>query len=326
MDIARRSRKMKNPPPPALFIFAAALLAAAAGQAWPQDKPQELHGSEVSVTSVTIAVTVQTKRGKFVNDLERDDFTITENGVKQVLTQFKHDFLAPSSLTILLDVSGSMALLDKMQESRDALRKFLTASLRPEDETALLIFADGDVEVASGYSTERANLLKVLEKTEAYGKTALNDAVAVSPEFARRGRHDKKALLLITDGVENDSQYSPAEAAETARKIDVPIYTIGYKIPLDERLLARHTKAAGMTATGIVESLAGFSRATGGKAFFPRTPEEMDKALDEVRREMGHQYILSYTSHADASVKYRRIKVVARDKSLVVRTREGYEY
>ncbi len=317
----------RNPLRPSLILAVQALvLAAAAGTSLPQDKPQELRGSEVSVTSVTFAATVKTRGGKFVNDLERDDFTVFENGTRQVLTHFQHDFLAPSSLTILLDVSGSMALQDKMKESTDALRGLVSSGLRPGDEIALLIFADGEVEVASGYSTDTAPLLDVLEKTYAFGKTALNDAVAVSPEFARRGRNDKKALLLITDGVENDSQFSPAEAAETARKVDVPIYTVGYKIPLDEQLLAKHTKAAGLTSAGIVESLTGFSRATGGKAYFARTPEEMNKALEEVRRELSHQYILGYTSHADASVKYRRIKVVARDKRLVIRTREGYEY
>jgi Ca-activated chloride channel homolog len=317
---------MTRPIPIIHIILAAAVSFAAIGRSDGQDKAAELRGVGVTVTSVTIAVTVQTGRGKFVNDLAANDFAIYENGIKQAMTHFQHDFQAPSSLTILLDVSGSMALQNKMKETRDALRKFITGSLKPKDETSLLIFADGEVEVASGYSEAKTSLLEVLAKTEAYGKTALNDAVAVSPEFARKGRYDKKALLLITDGIENDSQYSPGEAADIARKVDVPIYTIGYKIPLDEQLLAKHKRAADLTTTGIVESLENFSRATGGKAFFADTPEGMEKALEEINREMGHQYIMGYTSHAAADVKYRRIKVVAKDKKLRVRTREGYEF
>ena len=317
---------MTRPTPATHSILAAAVLFASIGRSDGQDKAAELRGIGLTVTSVMIAVTVQTKRGQFVNDLNADDFTIYENGAKQALTHFQHDFRAPSSLTILLDVSGSMALQDKMKESRDALRRFITGSLNRKDETALLIFADGEVEVASGYSEDSSGLLEVLAKTEAYGKTALNDAVAASPEFARRGRYDKKALLLITDGIENDSQYSPAEAADIAKKVDVPIYTIGYKIPLDEQLLSKHKKAAGLTTIGIVESLDNFSRATGGKAFFADTPDGLDKALEEINREMGHQYIMGYTSHAAADVKYRKIKVVAKDKKLLVRTREGYEF
>jgi Ca-activated chloride channel homolog len=308
---------------PGMIAMVAALACAlAAGAA--QEKPQEVHGHGVSVTSVTLAVTVMDGRGRYVRDLTQADFTVSENGAPRTISRFSRDFNAPLSLTILLDVSGSMALQDKMAEGKAALARFVSAMLKPEDEAALLIFADGEVEVASGYSADKASLLEVLARTEAFGKTALNDAVAASPEFARRGKHERKALLLLTDGVENDSQYSPEQAAEVARKVEVPIFTIGYKIPLDERLLAKHTKAAGATPEGIVASLGGFSKATGGIAFFPNTPEELAAALEEIRRETGHQYILGYTSHGGLDGGYTRIKVGTKNRKLRVRAREGY--
>ncbi len=308
------------------MIELAALCAAcwAAGPAFAQDKPEELRGYAVTVTSVTLAVTVQDGRGRYVNDLVQADFTVTENGAPRTISRFSHDFNAPLSLTILLDVSGSMALQDKMAECRPALARFVTDLLKPGDEAALLIFADGEVEVASGYSEDKTRLLEVLAGTEAYGKTALNDAVAVSPEYARKGRHEKKALLLVTDGIENDSQYSPAQAAEIARKVDVPIYTIGYKIPLDEQLLSKHKRAPGLTSGGIVESLESFSRATGGKAFFVNTPAELAGSLGEIRRETGYQYILGYTSHSSPEEGFTRIKVLTKNRKLRVRAREGY--
>ena len=304
----------------------AALCAAcwAAEPAFAQDKPEELRGYAVTVTSVTLAVTVQDGRGRYVNDLVQADFTVTENGAPRTISRFSHDFNAPLSLTILLDVSGSMALQDKMAECRPALARFVTDLLKPGDEAALLIFADGEVEVASGYSEDKTRFLEVLAGTEAYGKTALNDAVAVSPEYARKGRHEKKALLLVTDGIENDSQYSPAQAAEIAKKVDVPIYTLGYKIPLDEQLLSKHKRAPGLTSGGIVESLESFSRATGGKAFFVITPAELAGALAEIRRETGHQYILGYTSHSSPEEGFTRIKVLTKNRKLRVRAREGY--
>jgi Ca-activated chloride channel homolog len=295
-----------------------------AGPAFAQEKPEDVRGYGVTVTSVTLAVTVQDGRGRYVNDLTQADFTVTENGAPRTISRFSHDFNAPLSLTILLDVSGSMALQDKMAECRPALGRFVTDVLKPSDEAALLIFADGEVEVASGYSEDKTRLLEVLAGTEAYGKTALNDAVAVSPEYARKGRHEKKALLLVTDGIENDSQYSPAQAAEIATKVDVPIYTIGYKIPLDEQFLSRHKRAPGLTSGGIVESLENFSRATGGKAFFVKSPAELAAALGEVRRETGHQYILGYTSHSSLEGGFTRIKVLTKNRKLRVRAREGY--
>ncbi|MFC2170064.1 VWA domain-containing protein, partial [Acidobacteriota bacterium] len=83
---------------------------------------------------------------------------------------------------------------------------------------SLLIFADGEVEVAVNFSKNKSDFLAVLEKTEAYGQTALNDAVAISPEFANKGDNEKRALLLITDGIENDSQYSFDQAVDIARR------------------------------------------------------------------------------------------------------------
>ena len=307
---------------PGWLILAAAICATA--PAFAQEKPEEVYGYGVTVTSVTLAVTVQDGQGRYVNDLTQADFTVTENGVPRTITRFSHDFNAPLSLTILLDVSGSMALQDKMAECRSALGRFVADLLRPSDEAALLIFADGEVEVASGYSEDKTRLLAVLAGTEAYGKTALNDAVAASPEYARKGRHEKKALLLVTDGIENDSQYSPSQAAEVARKVDVPIYTVGYRIPLDEQYLSKHKRAPGLTSAGIVTSLESFSRATGGKAFFANTPAGLAAALGEVRRETGYQYVLGYTSHSSLEDGFTKIRVLTKSRKHRVRAREGY--
>jgi Ca-activated chloride channel homolog len=315
---------MTNRTHAAPILLAVAAIIAAVAPCPAQDRTQRPLGYGVTVTSVTIAVTVQDKGGRYIKDLTEADFSVYENGIKQKITHFRHDAEAPLSLTILLDVSGSMALQDKFEDTREALKRFVSDTLRPSDEAALLIFADGEVEVASGYAENKAGLLDVLARTEAYGKTALNDAVAASPEYARKGRNEKKALLLITDGIENDSQYSPAEASEIAKRVEVPIYTIGYKLPLSDQLLAKHKRAPGMTPAGIVESLESFSRATGGKAFFADTREDLAAALREIRAETGQQYLVGFTSHSDAETGYRTIRVATKNKRYRVRTREGH--
>jgi Ca-activated chloride channel family protein len=305
------------------LLFAALICAAVQPSAAQQDRKQGLE-YQISVSSISIAVTVQDKGGKYINDLTGEDFTIYENNVTQKISYFKHDFAAPLSLTVLLDVSGSMALQDKLKESKEALRYLLTSLLSPQDEVSLLIFADGAVEVASRFSTEKSNFREILEKTEAYGQTALNDAVAVSPEFAKKGGNEKRALLLITDGIENDSQSTPDQAVEIARRVDVPIYTIGYKIPLNEQFLRKYKRSDSLTSSGIAISLEQFSRATGGKAFIVNTADELDAALAEIHRELGHQYILGYTSYRTSKEEYRQIKVVTSNKKHRVRTRQGY--
>jgi Ca-activated chloride channel homolog len=302
-------------------VLGAMVLASVPGRG--QEKGKEIT-HQVSVRAITIAVTVQDRSGRYVNDLGQDDFTILENGQKEPITYFKHDYEAPLSLAVLLDVSGSMALLDKLKDCRAALAAFAAELLGPDDEISLLIFADGQVEVAAPYSGDKTRFLAVLEKTEAFGRTALNDAVAVSPDFANRGRNEKRALLLLTDGIENDSRTSPEEALEIARRVDVPIYTIGYRIPLSEQLLQERKRRAGATPAGIIDDLRKFSLATGGRAFISSTPSELKGALGEIRRELSHQYLMGYTSHTASGGEYRSLRVLTSNKRYLIRTRQGY--
>jgi len=289
----------------------------------PQEKKPGLE-HQISVSAIAVSVTVQDKSGKYINDLSQKDFTVYENNAEQTITYFKHDFDAPISLTVLLDVSGSMELQDKLRESKEALRYLLTILLSPRDEASLLIFADGEVEVAAGFSVDKAGFLSALDRTEAYGQTALNDAVAVSPEFANRGKNEKRAILLISDGIENDSRLTPNQAVEIARRIDVPIYTVGYKIPLSEQFLKAYKRSSSLTSAGIVSALERFSQATGGRIFIANRPSELAAAFREIKNELSHQYIIGYTSYKSLKNEYRKIRVVVPKKKYRVRTREGY--
>jgi VWFA-related protein len=289
-----------------------------------QEKKKQGVSYDVAVTAISIAVSVQNRRGRHITDLTKEDFFVYENDKQKAITYFSHDFEAPLSLTVLLDVSGSMALQDKLKESKGALEYLMKDLLLDRDEVSLLIFADGDVEVASNFSKDKTEFLSVMDRTEAYGQTALNDAVGVSPDFANKGNNEKRALILITDGIENDSEYSPEQAIEVARRVDIPIYTIGYKIPMNEQYLKKYKRSKGLTASGIAESLERFSEATGGKAFFVNQTLDLKNVLRLIKQELSHQYILGYTSHTAPDSEYRKIAVKTKKKSHRVRTREGY--
>ena len=304
----------------AVIILAIAILAV---RNFSQVKERELT-HEVAVIAVNVAVTVQDRAGRYVTDLTPGDFSVFENGAKKEITYFQHSFEAPISLTVLLDVSGSMALQDRLREGREALRLFAGGLLRPRDELSLLLFADGDVEVAVPFTNDRTPFFEALAGAEAYGQTALNDAIAVSPEFADKGRNDKRALLLLTDGIENGSLVSADRALEIARRVDVPIYVLGYKIPASEQILKKYKRSEALTQAGIIETLSRFSEATGGRAFFPTTPGELTIALGSIHRELGHQYILGYTTNQDPPDEYRNISVVTSNKRYRVRARKGY--
>ncbi len=308
-----------------LLSIGLALLAAV----WPaapllaQENVQDKAAHEYVVRAITLAITVQDGKGRFVNNLTQKDFTIFENNKKKPITYFSHDFAAPLSLTVLLDVSGSMAIDNKLEECKAALRNLATRLLRPRDEIALLLFADGQVEVAAKHSADKTLFLKELENAKAWGQTALNDAVGVSPEFATRAGNEKRALLLVTDGLENDSQSTPEQALEIARRVDVPIYTIGYKIPLNEQLTGLKRKE-GTTSAGIVATLDKFSQATGGKAWFLNEPTDLADVIRDIRNEQTHQYIVGYTSYQDTSDLYRWIRVATPNYKHKIRTRQGY--
>jgi len=304
----------------AVIILAIANLAV---RNFSQVKEREL-AHEVTVTAVNIAVTVQDRAGRYVTDLTPGDFSVFENGAKKEITYFQHSFEAPISLTVLLDVSGSMALQDRLREGREALRLFAGGLLRPRDELSLLLFADGDVEVAVPFTYDRTPFFEALAGAVAYGQTALNDALAVSPEFANKGRNDKRALLLLTDGIENGSLVSADRALEIARRVDVPIYVLGYKIPASEQILKKYKRSEALTQAGIIETLSEFSEATGGRALFPTTPGDLTIALGSIHRELGHQYTLGYTTNQNPPDEYRNISVVTSSKRYRVRARKGY--
>jgi Ca-activated chloride channel family protein len=325
MTIITPSREKKLLPLSFVLVFLwIAALDVSLFSSFPQETQDQKIYHSVAVSAISIAVTVQDRKGRFINDLLEEDFQIYENNEEKEITYFSHNFESPLSLTVLLDVSGSMALQDKLRESKEALKYLLTFHIDRQDEVSLLIFADGEVEVAANFSNNKNDFLAVLDKTEAFGQTALNDAVAVSPDYANKGSNEKRALLLITDGIENDSQSSPEQAVEIARRVDVPIYTIGYKIPLSEQYLKKYKRSPELTSSGIIASLERFSSATGGKAFFINQAEELKETLSRIKKEISHQYILGYTSYRSPESEYRNIKVVTSKKKYRVRTREGY--
>jgi len=310
------------------LAFAAAplltLLSASPSPLSAQEQVKDPAAHEYVVRAITLAVTVQDTRGRFVNNLTEQDFTVYENNVKKPLTYFSHDFGAPLSLTVLLDVSGSMAVQDKLAECKTVLGNLARRILRIRDEISLLVFADGQVEVAAKHDTDKSDFLQALENTKAWGQTALNDAVAVSPEFATRALNEKRALLLITDGIENDSQATPQQALEIARRVDVPIYIIGYKIPRSEAILKQYKRSGDLTTAGIIATLDRFAQATGGKAFFVDEAQDLEDVLWQIKREQTHQYIMGYTSYQDTADIYRVIRVTTPNYKHKVRTRRGY--
>jgi Ca-activated chloride channel homolog len=263
---------------------------------------------------VTLNVTVTDPNNRLVAGLGREHFEIYEDKVKQTL-EFFSDTDAPASIGILFDVSGSMK--EKINRAREALRAFIETS-HFEDDYFLIAFNHRTNLVAE--FTDGDTLLNKLTLVAPNGQTALYDAAYMGCEKVKQGRHRKRVLLLISDGQDNSSRYSYGELQKAYKEADVQIYCVG----ITE--LGGGDGILDMQGQAILEEIA---RMSGGKAFFPRSAEELEDATTRITLELRHQYSLGYVpTSLKRDGKWRKIKVRINPPrglpSLTVRAKEGY--
>jgi VWFA-related protein len=176
------------------------------------------------VELINVSATVIDGSGRFVPNLRKEDFVVFEDGEEQTITHFNAERV-PVSLGIVLDTSGSMAG-EKMAAAREALHRFLFDLLGPEDEVFLYRF-DATPQLVAGWTTDRRQISDELMRVQPRGGTALYDAVAEAIPLAQKGRHRKKALVIISDGNDTSSRVDVSEVKELIRETEVLVYAIG---------------------------------------------------------------------------------------------------
>ncbi len=299
------------------------LLISRAAMAQQQAAPAEYDPFDIryslvlKVQLVLVTATVTDRFGRYVTDLEQDDFLIYEDGEAQEIAHFATENTAPKSVVILLDVSGSMRIMNKIGMAKESVDLFLNY-LKPDDTSALVFFADGGLEQGATWTQDREAVRKELWAVKAYGKTALHDAVASVPAFAAKGERSRKAVLLITDGIDNASEIDIDAAVNIAQRTDLPIYSVGVVpsgIPpakLAQQILNR-------------DVLKRLADGTGGRFFEVRDGIEMRQACGQVISELGSQYVLGFrSSNIDQSGTFHKITVKTKRRGLRVRSRHGY--
>jgi Ca-activated chloride channel homolog len=293
---------------------------------------QELGKSDtvrIDTDLVTLTATVTDARGRYVAGLRREDFAVYEDGVRQQLDYFSTGDKVPVSLGIIFDTSGSMA--DKIEDVRDAVEHFVKA-VAPGDEIFLARFGD-EAELVQDFTDDRRRILRAVERLNPRGSTALYDAVVVGLGRVSRGRHRKRALLLLTDGNDTSSEAGLDEALALARKTEVVVYALG--IGHGERGSFGHGSPGGVLGRQGKDQvdmsvLRAFAEATGGEAFHLENAHAggrdlVDEAAGQVAAELKQQYTLGYyPSNARRDGAYRRIRVEVADVSRRVRARRGY--
>ena len=299
------------------FILAFGSVGAFAQAPQPTPPPDEADEKPISVTTdlVTLTLTVTDPYGRYVSGLGKNAFNILDNNEEQNITFFS-DVDAPISIGILFDVSGSMSG-EKIQRARKALERFINTS-HPMDEYFLIAF-NSRAQLLLDRTRDGEAVLNKLTLVQPKNDTALYDACYLGIERVTRGAHQKKALLIISDGQDNNSRYNFGEVRRLLKESDVTIYSVG----INDKDAGSQL---GMQGQAFLEEL---SSVTGGKAFFPQTNVEMDEIFERIALELRHQYSIGYTPKDFApDGKWRKVKVKIKPPRglprLTVRGRDGY--
>lgn len=271
---------------------------------------------KIKTDLVTLTLTVTDLYGRYVSGLNKNAFKITDNGEPQEITFFS-DSDAPVSVGILFDVSGSMSG-DKINKARKALSRFILTS-HPSDEYFLIAF-NSRAQLLLDRTRDGEAVLQKLTLVQPKNNTALYDAVYLGIERVTRGAHQKRALLIISDGQDNASRYNFGEVRRLMKEADVVTYSVGIMSRGDTM------SGPGMQGQSFLDEI---SSVTGGKSFYPDTDVEMDEIFERIALELRHQYSIGYTPKDFApDGKWRRVKVKVNPPRglprLTVRGREGY--
>jgi Ca-activated chloride channel family protein len=299
----------------ALFVVAAMLLAGCAFA-------QEQHYAEnVSVGYVMVPFTVFGTHNAPLTDVREKDVELFVDGVRVKSDLFESSLNAPISYTILLDGSGSMGLAGKMEAARAAVDALL-AHRQPGDDFALYVFDDKEAHEVVPFTKDGNAIETAMRGVKPFGKTAFFDALATMPERSRLGRNPTRAIILLSDGIDNNSHLTRAELDGQLEGVAIPIYALGLREPSE--LSAAAASQSPNEALSYIQLLDQISTVTGGRLFLGNEPQQLAGAVDALNQNLRAQYLLGFTPTGKGAVKYRRISLKVAGRVRSVRVRAGY--
>src|SRR5579872_1008155 len=277
----------------------------------PQDDETRI---AVDVTRVQLLFTVSDKKGRFITDLTKDDFEVSETKKQQKIVEFTAETDLPLRLAILVDTSNSIR--ERFRFQQEAASDFVNTVIRPKEDRAIVVSFDTAAELVADLTDDTEKLNKAVQNLRPGGGTALYDAIF----FACRDKlmqdqpmHKfRRAMVILSDGEDNNSRYTRDQALEMAQKADVVVYTISTnitRIPTEGDKIMRY-----------------FAAETGGLSFFPFKAEDLSQSFENIANELRHQYMILYRPEplkTDGLYHTVSIRIHGR-KDLVVRARKGY--
>jgi Ca-activated chloride channel family protein len=277
----------------------------------------------VSVNYVMVPFTVLGSKGAPITNLKSRDVSILVDGAPVESDLFETSMNAPVSFTILLDSSGSMALAGKMDAARAAVRT-LIASRKPGDDFSLYVFDYQSAHERVPFTTDANAVLRAIDNVKPYGKTAFFDAIATMPARSELGKNPTRAIILLSDGIDNASRLTRLQLAAKLEGVSIPIFALGLRPPAERR---SKTAAAGsvsetMSDLDVLEEIAS---GTGGKLYLGTKPEHFATAVAGMDRNLRAQYLIGFAPTGKGVVKYRRITLQVAGRVGSIRARAGYK-
>ena len=296
-----------------------------AGRLLAQDRP----AFSAAVKVVNVFATVRDRRGAIVRDLTKDDFILAEDGRPQLIRYFAQESELPLSVGLLIDTSGSTRWV--LPEERLAGYRFLQQVMREGRDLAFIVHFDYETRVLQDVTSQRRLLENALVQLQislqrrqhpapGFNPTAgtvLFDAVSQSAFAIMRKQSGRKALIVLSDGVDRGSRQTLGEAVEAVQRSDALLYSILFEDP-------KHGGRGRGWDKGlhVMRSLAGD---TGGRCFDVTGRMPLEKAFSIIEEDLRSQYSLGYTPDAARTGRgYRKIRLTVKGKGLSVRTRKGY--
>ena len=317
-------------------IVAAVLIAGAGARAQQsQSKPEPGFVFRTSVDLISVTATVTDLQGRFVPGLRREDFEVYEDGKRQTITQFDSERV-PVSLGIVLDASGSMAG-EKMTAAKRAVHRFLGELLGPQDEVFLFRF-DSSVTLLSGWTEDRLAVARAVGSVKTGGGTALYDAVSEAVPLGESGTRRKKALVVISDGNDQDSSTDMRYVQQQIRESELLVYAIGIggdesvasaipRIILQLPMPGSGRPPAGRpSANGRlnVNALRSITDDSGGRTEIIRNAGDLDAATAGIASELSRQYFLGYSTSSPRDGRWHTIDVRVKRGNYTIRARKGF--
>jgi Ca-activated chloride channel homolog len=303
----------KTSPSPDDKTAAAAKPAPQAQNPAKSDSDESVETIRSTVNEVRVVFTVTDRHGRYIKDLGRENFRVIDDRKPAQLRSFRSETDLPLQVGLLVDASNSVR--DRFKFEQDAAIEFLNSIIRPKYDKAFVVGFDVTQDVTQDFTDSTENLANGVRLLRAGGGTALYDALyfACRDKLLKQEQTGpvRRAIILLSDGEDNQSHVTREEAIDMAARAEVIVYTIS-------------TNISGMKGKGdkVLERIAD---ATGGRAFFPFQLREMSDAFLSIQEELRSQYAVAYKP-ADfiADGRYRTIEILALEKGFKVRTRKGY--